>query len=47
MINSAYMLNKIIPNSVLKIKKGFYHGEYSINHAKEYAEKVTAIVENI
>jgi len=47
MIRSAYMLNKIIPNSVLEVKKGLYHGEYSINHAKEYADKVIVIVQNI
>ena len=40
MICSAQALHELIPNSSLEIMKGLYHGEYSINYAKEYAEKV-------
>lgn len=47
MINSAYKLNKMISNSTLEIKKNMYHGEYSINYAKEYADKIVSITENI
>lgn len=46
MIRSAYKLKEMIPDSVLEIKKKMYHGEYSINYAKEYAEKVISIIEN-
>lgn len=47
MINSAYKLNKMISNSTLEIKNNMYHGEYSINYAKEYADKIVSITENI
>lgn len=47
MINSAYKLNKMISNSTLEIKNNMYHGEYSINYAKEYADKIISIIENI
>lgn len=42
MIRSAKKLNKLIPNSVLEIQTGMYHGEYSINYAKEYTDKIIA-----
>ncbi|MBQ8519553.1 MAG: alpha/beta hydrolase [Agathobacter sp.] len=47
MIHSAYKLNMMIPNSILEIKKKMFHGEYSINRAKEYADKVISLLENI
>lgn len=47
MINSAYKLNKMISNSTLEIKNNMYHGEYSINYTKEYADKIISIIENI
>jgi len=37
MIVSANMLHKAIKNSQMKIIEGYYHGEMSMNHAKEYA----------
>lgn len=45
MIRSARKLHELIPSSTLEILPKLYHGEYSINHAKEYADKVCALVE--
>ena len=45
MIRSARKLHELIPGSTLDILPKLYHGEYSINHAKEYADKVRALVE--
>ncbi|MGN0807838.1 MAG: alpha/beta fold hydrolase [Candidatus Coproplasma sp.] len=47
MIRSAHKLHKMIPNSILEIKNKMYHGQYSINHAKDYADKVISLLENI
>ncbi len=38
MIVSANMLHKAIKNSQMKIVKGYYHGEMSMNHVKEYVD---------
>lgn len=46
MIRSARKLNRRIPGSVLEIKDKLHHGEYSINHAKEYADRVAGLLEN-
>ena len=46
-IRSAYKLNEMIPRSVLEIKKKMYHGEYSINTPKSYAEKVIRICQGL
>lgn len=45
MIRSSQCLKKMLPNSELTIMKGLYHGEFSINYAAEYADKVIAILE--
>lgn len=45
MIKSARVLHDLIPNSSMEIMQGLYHGEYSINHAKEYASKVRGLME--
>ncbi len=47
MIRSAQKLNTMIPDSILEIKNKMYHGEYSINYANEYADKVISLLENI
>lgn len=44
MIRSAHKLHTMIPDSVLEIKKNKFHGEFSINDAKEYAEKMRAAI---
>ena len=46
MIRSAHRLNKMIPDSILEIKKRMYHGDFSINYAKEYADTIIRILEN-
>lgn len=44
MIRSARKLNEMIPGSILEIQTGLYHGEYSINYAEKYAEKVKLLI---
>ena len=46
MICSAKLLHKILPDSTLEIMDKRYHGEFSLNHAKEYADKVVEIIDN-
>ena len=45
MIRSSRKLHELIPGSTLEILPKLYHGEYSINYAKEYADKVRELVE--
>lgn len=45
MIRSAQKLHKILPNSSLEIKSKMYHGEYSINYAKDYANQILNILD--
>ena len=45
MIRSAQKLHERISNSILEVKDGMIHGDFSINHAKEYADKVLEILE--
>ena len=45
MVRSAYHLKEKIPDSELHIMKKRYHGEFSINHAQEYAKNITEILE--
>ena len=44
MIRSAEQLHKALPGSVLEIKKGLYHGEYSINHPEEYTKELLDMI---
>ena len=44
MICSAEQIHKVLPNSVLEIKKGLYHGEYSINHSEEYTKELLDMI---
>ena len=46
MIRSAHRLCNILPDSTLEIMDKWYHGEFSLNHAKEYAEKIIEILDN-
>lgn len=46
MIRSADCLHKMIPDSELKILSKWYHGEFSLNHAAEYAAKIKDILEH-
>lgn len=45
MIRSAKLLNERIPNSVLEIMPDRYHGEYSLNYAKDYVEKINEVLD--
>ena len=40
MIQSANLLHEMLPKSVLEIKEGLHHGEYSINHPEQYAAEL-------
>lgn len=44
MLRSACELNRLIPNSTLKIMSKRYHGEFSLNHANEYAEQIIELL---
>jgi hypothetical protein len=44
MIQSANLLREMLQKSVLEIKEGLHHGEYSINHPEQY---VAELRENI
>jgi len=45
MFRSAQMLNRMLPNSRLKVMKGYFHGDFSANHAEEYAEMIIRIMD--
>ena len=45
MIRSAYKLKDIIAESKLEVMEKRYHGEFSINFAKEYAQNIIKILE--
>lgn len=45
-LSSAKEINKIIPNAKLTILPGLYHGEFSINNARDYVNKVKSILKN-
>lgn len=47
MIRSAQKLNSMIPDSVLEIKNKLHHGEYSINHSKEYAGRIVSLLQSL
>lgn len=44
MIASANLLHKAIKNSQMKILEGYYHGEMSMKHAKEYVKLLEEVV---
>ena len=44
MIKSAKMIHDELINSELEILSGYYHGDLSINHPNEYAEKVKKLI---
>ena len=44
MLQSANLLHDLLPKSVLEIKEGLYHGEYSINHPEQYAAELRETV---
>ena len=40
MLQSARILNGMLPESILEIKDGLYHGEYSLNHPEQYVAEL-------
>ena len=40
MIQSANLLREMLQKSVLEIKEGLHHGEYSINHPEQYVAEL-------
>ena len=45
MRKSATIIDKKLKNSVLQVLPNMYHGEFSINHAEYYVNKILEIVE--
>ncbi|MBR0461294.1 MAG: alpha/beta hydrolase [Erysipelotrichaceae bacterium] len=41
---SVKLLHEMLPESVLEIKEGLYHGEYSLNHPEEYVEDLLLMI---
>ena len=46
MIRSAGLINEAIPSSTLNILPDLYHGQFSLNRPKQYADTVRRIIEN-
>ncbi len=44
MKKSAEILCKKLPNAILEILPGYYHGDLSINHASEYIQKIDTFI---
>ena len=44
-LSSAEAIHRVLPQGTLNILPGLYHGEFSINHAREYADKAASILE--
>ena len=40
MLRSAALIHGSLPESVMEIKEGLFHGEYSINHPEQYAAEL-------
>ena len=41
---SAELIHKRIPNSVLEMSDGLYHGQFSINNGEEYAKRMIGCI---
>ena len=44
MRKSAQIICQTFPNSLMQVLPELYHGEFSINHGKEYADKIREII---
>ena len=44
MIRSAEMIHELLPGSRLEIKKGLYHGEYSLNQPEVYVKDLLDMI---
>ena len=47
MRKSADIIHKALPGSVMRILPGMVHGEFSMNHAEDYADTVMRIARNM
>ena len=47
MKKSARLIQENIPGSTMQVLPGLYHGEFSINHGKEYTERLTEFVRGL
>ena len=45
MLKSAEMIHQTLRNSFLQVIPKLYHGEFSINHGKDYANKIRETIE--
>jgi hypothetical protein len=46
MQKSAKVIHQALQESILQILPGLYHGEFSINQGKDYANKIREIIED-
>ena len=44
MRKSAQIIRQTFPNSLMQVLPELYHGEFSINHGKEYSDKIREII---
>ena len=44
MLQSAQLLHDLLPDNVLEIKEGLYHGEYSVNHPEQYVKELKEMI---
>ena len=44
MRKSAKILNQLLPESYLEIKNKYYHGDYSLNHEREYVDDLLRMI---
>lgn len=47
MLRSAEILHKTINNSKLQILEQYYHGEFSLNHPKDYTETLNNLIAGV
>ena len=45
MIQSAKLLSESTERSILEIKDGLYHGEFSLNQPQEYVKELIMMIE--
>jgi len=45
MKKSAQKLADCLPDARLEVMKGYYHGDFSLNHAEQYVEKLLRLVD--
>jgi hypothetical protein len=46
MQKSAQIIHQSLHESLLQVLAGLYHGEFSINHGNDYANKIREIIED-